>query len=127
MIFNLRGDVVAYDIRLVKLINGDMVMGKWDEPGKKIMEPAQLQTMPTQSGGMQMLLLPFGYPFDQEIEGEISTEHVIFQYKNVPEDLKTKYLEATSNLTLSSPGDLRNLKNMSAGKKVSSISDLLKK
>lgn len=98
-----------YDIRLVKLVNGDMVLGKWDEGAGQIKDPAILQTIPTQQGGMQMLLLPFGYPFDQNIEGEIDTRHVLFQYKSVPEELKTKYLEATTNLTLSAPGNLRNL------------------
>ena len=98
-----------YDIRLVKLVNGDMVLGKWDEGAGKITDPAILQTIPTQQGGVQMLLLPFGYPFDQNIEGEIDTRHVLFHYKSVPEELKTKYLEATTNLTLSAPGNLRNL------------------
>ncbi len=98
-----------YDIRLVKLVNGDMVLGKWDEGAAQIKDPAILQTIPTQQGGVQMLLLPFGYPFDQNSEGEIDTRHVLFQYKSVPEELKTKYLEATTNLTLSAPGNLRNL------------------
>ena len=98
-----------YDIRLVKLVNGDMVLGKWDQDKGVIKDPAILQTVPTQQGGMQMLLLPFGYPFDQNMDGEIELRHVIYQYKTVPEELKTKYLEATTNLTLSAPGGLRNL------------------
>jgi len=36
-------------------------------------------------------------------------------FTKFPEEVKTKYLEATSNLTLSTAGDLRNLQNM-AGK-----------
>ncbi len=111
-----------YDIRLVKLVNGDMVLGKWDQDKGVITDPAILQTIPTQQGGMQMLLLPFGYPFDQNMEGEIELRHVIFQYKTVPEELKTKYLEATTNLTLSAPGGLRNL-----GGGVSDFSKFLKK
>ncbi len=111
-----------YDIRLVKLVNGDMVLGKWNQDKGVITDPAILQTIPTQQGGMQMLLLPFGYPFDQNMEGEIELRHVIFQYKTVPEELKTKYLEATTNLTLSAPGGLRNL-----GGGVSDFSKFLKK
>ena len=111
-----------YDIRLVKLVNGDMVLGKWNQDKGVITDPAILQTIPTQQGGMQMLLLPFGYPFDQNMEGEIELRHVIFQYKTVPEELKTKYLEATTNLTLSAPGGLRNL-----GGGVSAFSKFLKK
>jgi inosine-uridine nucleoside N-ribohydrolase len=92
-----------YDIRLVKLVSGDMVVGKFDEAGNKISDPASIQAMPTQQG-TQMVLLPFGYPFDQEMHGEISINHVLFQYKNCPEELKDKYLEALTNISLSSGG-----------------------
>lgn len=94
---------MAYDIRLVKLINGETVIGKWSEDGKTISDPAVLQTVPMQQG-VQMMLLPFGYPFEQEICGAISTSHVLYEYTKAPEELKTKYLEAASNLTLSAPG-----------------------
>ncbi|MFP4391505.1 MAG: hypothetical protein ACOC43_03035 [Desulfohalobiaceae bacterium] len=118
------------DIRLVKLINGDMVLGKMDEGEGKIKDPAILQTMPTQQGGVQMALLPFGYPFDTEIDGEISTKHVMYEYKNVPEDLKNKYIEASSNLTISSSADLQNLQNLAGqdkkGGNITDISDLFK-
>lgn len=119
---------MAYNIRLVKLINGDMVLGKIDDAEGKIKGPASVQMMPTQQGGVQMAILPFGYPFDNEIEGEISTEHVIYEYKNVPDDLKNKYLEASSNLTISSANDLQNLQNLggAGGPKGGSFSDLLK-
>ena len=103
---------MAYDIRLVKLITGDLALGKWEEDGRKLKDIAVIQTVPTQSGGVQMMLLPFGYPFENEITGEISLDHVMYVYKTFPDELKTKYLEASSNLTLSSPGDLQRLKNM---------------
>lgn len=112
-----------YDIRLVKLVNGDMVLGKWDQDAGLIKDPAILQTIPTAQGSVQMLLLPFGYPFDQNIEGEIELRHVIYQYKTVPEELKTKYLEAITNLTLSAPGGL----NLGGAGNVSDFSKFLKK
>ena len=34
---------MAYDIRLVKLINGETVLGKWDEAENKLTEVAMLQ------------------------------------------------------------------------------------
>jgi hypothetical protein len=94
---------MAYDIRLVKLVNGETVIGKWSDDGQTINDPAVLQTVPMQQG-VQMMLLPFGYPFEQEISGAISTKHVLYEYAKTPEELKTKYLEAASNLTLSTPG-----------------------
>ncbi|MBN2141614.1 MAG: hypothetical protein JW718_11525 [Desulfovibrionaceae bacterium] len=113
---------MAYDIKLAKLVNGDLVLGKWSADGKTINDPAQLQTIPTQQG-VQMLILPYGYPFEQEIGGELSTEHVLYEYKKCPEELKSKYLEAATNLTLSTPGDLRNIQNLGGG----NLSGLLKK
>ena len=119
---------MAYDIRLVKLVNGEMVLGKWDQEGERIQDPAILQTVPTQQGGMQMLLLPFGYPFEQDIEGEVAIKHVLYEYKSVPEELKTKYLEATTNLTLSAPGGMSGFGKMAGpGGNISDLSQLLKK
>ncbi|WP_207259730.1 hypothetical protein [Desulfovibrio sp. Huiquan2017] len=90
-----------YDIRLVKLVSGEMVVGNF--VGSDIEEPAILQAMPTQQG-TQMILLPYGYPFDQEMHGKIAQDHVLFEYKNCPEELKTKYIEAKTNISLSSGG-----------------------
>ncbi|HMB32186.1 MAG TPA: hypothetical protein VKN82_10205 [Desulfohalobiaceae bacterium] len=122
---------MSYDIQLVKLINGDMALGKLDKEKGQLKDPAILQTVPTQQGSVQMALLPFGYPFDMEIQGEISLDHVIYYYKNIPDDLKNKYFEASSNLTLSSSNDLQNLQNLTGqgqqrGGNVTNISDLFK-
>ncbi|MCF8086231.1 MAG: hypothetical protein K9J48_04985 [Desulfohalobiaceae bacterium] len=121
---------MAQEVKLAKLVSGDMVLGKWDAQENKIKDPATLQTIPTQQGGVQMALLPFGYPFDSEIHGEISAEHVLYWYKNVPEDLTNKYWEASSNISISSSGDLENLQNMAGGRGqgggITDIGDLLK-
>lgn len=94
---------MAYDIRLVKLIDGEMVIGKFIAEKNALTEVAILQTIPTQQS-VQMIILPFGYPFDQDFDGEISMDKVLFTYKACPEDIQTKYLEATSNLTLATGG-----------------------
>ncbi len=120
---------MAHEIKLVKLVTGDLVIGKWIEEEGKLKDPAILQTIPTQNG-ISMALMPFGYPFDHEIQGEISKEHVVFWYKSIPSELETKYLEASSNLTISTSSDLKNLENLMGGGakkgKVTNISDLLK-
>jgi hypothetical protein len=94
---------MSYDIRLVKLVSGDMVVGKFDEATNTIGDPAVIQAMPTQQG-TQMVLLPFGYPFDQDMHGTISMDHVLFEYTTCPEELKTKYIEAATNISMSSGG-----------------------
>ena len=117
---------MAYEIKLVKLVSGDMLIGKANVEDNMLTEVAVLQTVPTQQG-VQMMLLPFGYPFEQDFDAKISTAHVIYEYKECPEDLKTKYLEATSNLTVST-GGLGNLDLQGgAGGNVTDISQLLKK
>ncbi|RQD66568.1 MAG: hypothetical protein D5R98_02185 [Desulfonatronovibrio sp. MSAO_Bac4] len=120
---------MAYDIRLVKIVTGDMVLGKWDEKENKLTDLATLQMVPTQQGGVQMMLLPFGYPIDNDLTGEIEAKHIIYTYKNLPEDLKNKYLEASSNLTISSASDLKNLGNLTGkdGGKITDIGSMFKK
>lgn len=94
---------MSYDIRMVKLVSGETALGKYDAAASALNDPAVLQTVPTQQG-VQMMLLPFGYPFDNEFGGSISFSHVLYEYKACPEELKTKYMEACSNLTLSAGG-----------------------
>jgi hypothetical protein len=105
---------MPYDIRLVKLINGETVLGKFDEETQGLKEVAILQTVPTQQG-VQMMLLPFGYPFETDITGAIKGEHILYTFKTFPEELKNKYLEATSNLTISTARDLNALNRMAPG------------
>ncbi len=115
---------MAYDIRMVKIISGEIVLGKFDAATQGINDPAILQTVPTQQG-VQMMIIPFGYPFEQDFTGSIAKEHVLFAYKSCPEEIKTKYMEACSNLTLSSGGlGSMNLKGADAA---SSVSSLLRK
>lgn len=94
---------MAYDIRMVKIVTGEIIIGKFDDAANTINDPAVLQTIPTQQS-VQMMLLPYGYPFENGFSGSISDAHVLFRYKSCPEELKTKYLEACSNITLASGG-----------------------
>ena len=94
---------MSYDIRMCKLVSGETIVGKYDKDQKQIKDPAILQVIPSQQT-VQMMLVPFGYPFESEFAGHIDETHVIYMYAKCPEDLKDKYLEAVSNLTLSSGG-----------------------
>lgn len=94
---------MAYDIRMAKIVSGEIVIGKFDATASVINDPAILQTVPTQQG-VQMMIMPYGYPFDSGFDGSIAFSHILFEYKSCPEELKTKYMEACSNLTLSSGG-----------------------
>ena len=94
---------MAYDIRMAKIVSGEIVIGKFDAAASVINDPAILQTVPTQQG-VQMMIMPYGYPFDSSFDGSIAFSHILFEYKSCPEELKTKYMEACSNITLSSGG-----------------------
>ncbi len=102
---------MAYDLRMVKLVTGEMVIGKFDAAKNMLNDVAAIQTIPTQQG-VQLMILPYGYPFDAEFNGSISYSHVLYAYGTCPEEMKTRYLEACSNLTLSTGGlgglDLKN-------------------
>lgn len=94
---------MAYDIRLVKIVTGELVIGKFDAEANALIDVAIMQTVPTQQG-VQLMMLPYGYPFDQDFNGRIEAKHFLFEYKHAPQDVQDKYLEACSNLSLSSGG-----------------------
>ena len=73
-------------IRLFKLVTGELVLGKFDEEANMLEDVAIIQVVPTQ------------------FKGSISGEHFMYEYKKLPDDLETKYLEACTNLTLSTGG-----------------------
>ncbi|WP_446423813.1 hypothetical protein [Mailhella sp.] len=94
---------MAYDIRLVKIVTGELIIGKYDAEAHALNEVAIMQTMPTPQG-VQLMILPYGYPFDPEFNGRIEGKHFLFEYKHTPQDVQDKYLEACSNISLSSGG-----------------------
>lgn len=94
---------MALPIRLVKLVTGELALGKFDAEADALKDVAILQIIPAQ-GGAQMMMLPYGYPFEQEFTGSISSKHFLYTYSRLPDDLETKYLEACTNLTLSTGG-----------------------
>jgi hypothetical protein len=94
---------MAYTVRLVKLVTGELVLGKYNAESRTLTEVALLQMAPSQQG-MQLLMLPYGYPFDSGFTGTIKADHFMYEYSRLPDDLEKRYLEAISNLTLSTGG-----------------------
>ncbi|MGA1862550.1 hypothetical protein OWM07_06675 [Deferribacter thermophilus] len=93
---------MAYEIKMVKLVSGDTVIGNFDEENGILKDIAAIQTIPVGGSGVQIALLPFGFPFEDEIGGEISSDKILYEYKKIPEELKNKYLEAKSNIKITS-------------------------
>ncbi len=78
---------MAYDIRLMKLVTGEMVIGKYDAEKDCLNEVASLQSIPTQQG-MQMMLLPYGYPFEPNFTGTLEGRHFLYRYADTPKELQ---------------------------------------
>lgn len=95
---------MSYDIRLVKIITGELIIGKYNAEEKILDEAAIVQTVPNQQSGMQLMLLPYGYPFEQNFCGHIAEEHFLYTYSRKPQEMVDKYLETVTNLTLTSDG-----------------------
>lgn len=95
---------MAYDVRLVKIITGELIIGKFDKNTNILKDVAIMQTAPSKEGGMQLMMIPYGYPFEQNMEGEIAEKHFLYIYNRVPQELIDKYLETSSNITLKSDG-----------------------
>ena len=93
---------MQYDVRLVKLVNGDTVMGNYDADNKTLNDVVVIQAVPTATGSVQLAILPFGFPYEEEITAKVDERHIIYQYAKVPEELKNKYLEAKSNIKIAS-------------------------
>jgi len=94
---------MSYDIRLVKIVTGELIIGKFDAEADALTDVAIMQTVPTQQG-VQLMMLPYGYPFEQEFTGRISSAHFLYEYSKVPQEVQNRYLEASSNISLSSGG-----------------------
>ncbi len=90
---------MAYDIRLMKLVTGELVMGKYDAEKDILTDVAAIQTIPSQQG-VQMMMLPYGYPFEPDFKGTLEGKFFLYRYSDTPKELQDKYIEACTNLTV---------------------------
>ena len=90
---------MAYDIRLMKLVTGELVIGKYNQDTDSLSDAAAIQTIPSQQG-VQMMMLPYGYPFEPDFTGVLDGKFFLYRYANTPKELQDKYIEACTNLTV---------------------------
>ena len=98
---------MPYDIRLVKLVTGEIVIGKYDDTKNTLSDVGILQIVPAQQG-VQMLLLPYGHPFESNFQATLEGKHFLYIYSSTPKEMQDKYIEAVTNLTVA--GGLGKLK-----------------
>jgi hypothetical protein len=96
---NTQEQSMAYDIRLMKLVTGELVIGKYDAEKDCLNDVAAIQSIPTQQG-VQMMMLPYGYPFEPEFSGSLEGKNFLYRYASTPKELQDKYIEACTNLTV---------------------------
>ena len=96
---NIQEQSMAYDIRLMKLVTGELVIGKYDAEKDCLNDVAAIQSIPTQQG-VQMMMLPYGYPFEPEFSGSLEGKNFLYRYASTPKELQDKYIEACTNLTV---------------------------
>ncbi|GFH62719.1 MAG: conserved hypothetical protein [Candidatus Desulfovibrio kirbyi] len=90
---------MAYDIRLMKLVTGELVIGKYDKDKDALADVAAIQSIPTQQG-VQMMILPYGYPFEPNFSGTLESGAFLYRYADTPKELQDKYIEATTNIRI---------------------------
>ena len=91
--------MASLEIRMMKLVSGEIVIGKWDPDKDELQDAAQLQNVPTQQG-MQMLVTPYGFPFENKFNVAIAGKFVLHKFTDTPKELQDKYIEVTTNLTV---------------------------
>ena len=95
---------MQYDIRMYKIVCGDVIMGIYDGEAKAVKDVVIIQAVPS-ANGIQIALIPYGFPYEDEIRGSIEEKHFVYEYKKVPQELKDKYLETKSNIKITSSLD----------------------
>lgn len=96
------------EIKIVKIVTGETVIGT--KVNEVLEDVALIQIIPS-SGGIQLAILPYGFPFEEKISGKIPYDKVVYEFQTVPDDIKNKYLEAKSDIKISTsmPGSGLNL------------------
>ncbi len=95
-------------VKFVKLVTGETVIGTYNPEKNGLEDVAQIQVIPG-SAGIQIAILPYGFPFEEKITGFISMDKVVYEFSNIPQDLENKYHEAKSNIKISSTMPSSNL------------------
>ncbi len=101
-------------VKFVKLVTGETVIGTYNPEKNGLEDVAQIQVIPG-SAGIQIAILPYGFPFEEKITGFISMDKVVYEFSHVPQDLENKYYEAKSNIRISSTMPNANLENGGLG------------
>ena len=114
------------NMKFAKLVTGEMVMGTYNEQEDKLEDVALIQVVPS-SAGIQIAIVPYGFPFEEKITGSIGMDKIVYEFKDVPSDIENKYIQAKSNITISSNMPESNPFGDTSSDKVVDLENLFKK
>ncbi len=93
--------MAAFDVSMFKLVSGEIVLGRYNAEKDQLSGVVRLQNVPTEQG-MQMLLTPYGFPFENTFDAVIEGRFVLYRFAETAKELQDKYIEVTTNLSVSS-------------------------
>ncbi|GAB7140850.1 hypothetical protein RsTz2092_08030 [Deferribacterales bacterium RsTz2092] len=97
------------DVKLVKLVTGEVVLGDYDEVTQQLCEVVNIQTVPSGNNQFQLALIPYGYPYEPTFVAKIEEKHFLYVYSKCPDELKNKYLEIKSNIKIAPASSLNSM------------------
>ncbi len=89
---------MASDIRLFKLVTGEIIIGNYDSDTDTVSAACSVQRANTKEGGMQLLFVPYGVPFENTLGGAIEGKNILYRYAETAQELKAKYTEIAENI-----------------------------
>ncbi len=89
---------MASDIRLFKLVTGEVVIGEYDASTDTVSAVCSVQRANTKDGGMQLIMVPYGVPFETTLGGAIEGKNILYRYMETPQELQDKYTEIIENI-----------------------------
>ena len=112
-------------IRFVKLVTGEIIMGTYNEQNNVLEDIALIQVVPS-ANGIQIAIVPYGFPFEEKISGSMAMDKVVYEFSDIPSDIESKYVQAKSNITISSSMPGADLGAASSSDKVVDLENLFK-
>ncbi len=90
------------NLKLVKMVSGEFMLG--EEENGNLKDVAVLQVIPQQGGAVSLTLIPIGFPFEQQLTAAtISCSMIMYEVKEIPTELKDRYIELKSNIKIARP------------------------
>lgn len=89
------------DVVLARCSWGDWVIGRRSKDGTSVENVGIIQFAPSQVGGMQVAILPVGFPFDSGFDGSLPMTALVYFVDKIPTEIENKYIEVSSGILLS--------------------------